>query len=801
MEQSELRQWEHKCIQEEAPECTASCPLHLDARLFVKEMGRGDRQAAYKVLAKAMPFPGILGRICDHPCELRCKRGEVEAPIAIGLLERTCVESTTRTGRIPLLPRRTERIAVLGGGLAGLSAAWDLLRKGFRVTLFEAREQLGGALLDYPANVLPRTVVEEELALLETLKGEVRLGETVDQERFEALCNEFDALFIDRETVATSALSLAQDAEGAIAVDPATGATEREGVFAGGSCRTYSPVGATYAGRKGALSIERFLQKAQMDAGRENEGPYQTRLFTNVEGIEPVPRVEPADSVGRYSDEEASEEAGRCIQCECMECVKVCLYLERYGAYPKKYARQVFNNERIIFGAARSKNQFINSCSNCGLCETVCPNDFHMGDLCLQSRRNMVEKKLMPTSFHEFALRDLAHSRSEAFALGRHQAGHSESAWLYFPSCQLCATAPGEVLASYDFLQEKLAGGVGILLGCCGAPAFWAGREELFRDNLAQLRRQWQELGKPRLITGCVTCQSIFTDHLPEIETAPLWPLLEGTGLPAEALRAQAATKVAIADPCMSRHLPEVQQSVRRIAEALGMEPDELALSDAKPECCGYGGLMYNANPKLAGEVIEHRLREIPPEGTKPFTQPQGWQRGRLQEGRDTAYYHSEIKDVDYLAYCAMCRDNLAAGGKRVSHLLEHLFPNVADADPAARGWISWSERRDNRVRVKTAVLRRLGEEAPPREETMQLEMSDEVRRRIDARRILEEDLRQTIAAAEASGRRLVHEKGFYRACHQPGNVTFWVDYQPTETGYRVYNAFSHRMRIVGVKS
>ena len=75
MEQDTLREWEHKCIQEEPPECTAACPIHVDARLFVKEMGRGDREAAFKVLARTMPFPGILARICDHPCELKCKRG------------------------------------------------------------------------------------------------------------------------------------------------------------------------------------------------------------------------------------------------------------------------------------------------------------------------------------------------------------------------------------------------------------------------------------------------------------------------------------------------------------------------------------------------------------------------------------------------------------------------------------------------------------------------------------------------------------------------------------------------------
>jgi len=245
-----------------------------------------------------------------------------------------------------------------------------------------------------------------------------------------------------------------------------------------------------------------------MGAGRENEGPFQTRLFTSIEGIDPTPRASPADVAKGFSDDEARLEAQRCLQCECMECVKVCLYLERYQGYPKKYARQVFNNERIIFGAAHTKNQFVNSCSTCGLCETVCPNDFYMGDLCLQARRTMVEQKLMPASFHEFALQDMAHSAGERFALCRHESGKEQSAWLYFPSCQLCATSPVEVLSSYRHLRDRLAGGVGIMLGCCGAPAYWAGRDDLFRKTLDALRQEWERMGRPRVITACSTCQS-----------------------------------------------------------------------------------------------------------------------------------------------------------------------------------------------------------------------------------------------------------------------------------------------------
>jgi Fe-S oxidoreductase len=681
MEKTELVAWEKKCIQEEPPECTSSCPLHVDARLFLKEIQKGDWDAAYKVLNKTMPFPGILGRICDHPCEERCKRGLVGGPIAIGALERLCVERYTGKKRVQLLPRKDHRIAVIGAGLAGITAAWDLLKKGFTVSVFEAGDRLGGSLWDIPEEILPREVITEDISVLEALNADIRLGARFDSSLFEQLCQEFEAVIIDREAMHGRDLSLTLDDKGLIAIDPATGATERHGVFAGGGTRfrgNYSPVMETLEGRKPALSIERLMQKVGLEFGRENEGPCSTRLYTSLEGIVPLPRIAPRDSIKRYTEEEALMEAKRCIQCECLECVKKCLYLERYKGYPKKYAREIFNNERMLLGAARQYNVFVNSCSTCGLCETVCPNDFYMGDLCLEARRTMVDQKFMPPSLHEFALQDMAHSNGELFTLCRHEPGKTESAWLYFPSCQLCGTTPGEVVSSYRYLRNRLSGGVGAMLHCCGAPAFWAGREDLFKEALDEIRASWAEMGKPRIITACSTCLNIFQEHVPEMKPVSLWDIMLEVSIP-DSARAHGTTgnTVGVVDPCATRHNPVEQKGIRRILKSLGIQIEELPLSGEMPECCGYGGLMYNANPALARDVVARR---------------------------------TTVSDNDYLAYCAMCRDNFASAGKRVSHLIEHLFPAVPGGDPAARSWISWSERRANRGRVKEMILRDLGE-------------------------------------------------------------------------------------------
>ena len=119
MEQHRLREWENQCIQEEAPWCQAACPLHIDARGFIRAASQGRWAEARKILEKTLPFAGILGRICDHPCERQCKRREAGDPVAIGTLERAVV--TPR--RIPAQGQAPAQPGQAGcGGRRGASA-------------------------------------------------------------------------------------------------------------------------------------------------------------------------------------------------------------------------------------------------------------------------------------------------------------------------------------------------------------------------------------------------------------------------------------------------------------------------------------------------------------------------------------------------------------------------------------------------------------------------------------------------------------------------------------------------------
>ncbi len=237
------------------------------------------------------------------------------------------------------------------------------------------------------------------------------------------------------------------------------------------------------------------------------------------------------DRTRGYSSDEARAEAGRCFQCECMECVKICEYLAHYKGYPKKYIRQIYNNLSIVMGQ-RHGNTFINSCSLCGLCKEVCPESLHMGEVCKAARAVMVNQGKMPPSAHEFALEDMTFSNSDKAALARHQPGTASSASLFFPGCQLAGSSPDHVVKTYEYLTHRLEGGVGLMLGCCGAPADWGGEVDAFSQVLNQFRNQWLNMGSPQLILACSSCYAVFKAHLPEARVVSLWEVMDRIGCP-----------------------------------------------------------------------------------------------------------------------------------------------------------------------------------------------------------------------------------------------------------------------------
>ncbi len=767
MDQKAWREIENRCTQEEAPPCSARCPIHVDARSFLREAGAGRWDEALQVLAAVMPFPRLLALICDHPCEEACKRREAGGPLSIGELERTAVRRGKFARRPAPLQKKTQRVGVVESGLSSLTVAFDLARKGYGVALLEPGERLGGNLREMPECLLPREIIEEEAAVLKELQVDVILSTGLDQTWSpDELRSRFDAVYLGFDGGVALLAHLAET----LCPDPSTAATNRQGVFVGGvnpEGQRYSPVSAVAEGRRAAISIDRFLQRVSLTAARDREGPYESRLHVSLEGVESRAAAPVKDPEGGYTEEEARAEAGRCIQCECMECVKQCIFLERFKGYPKRHIRQVSNDATMVLGARGPTRKLVNSCSLCDLCTVLCPNDIPMARVCMEGRKNLVEKEKMPLSAHDFALEDMASANSAKAALVCPEPGKEASRFLFFPGCQLAGIYPEHVLSVYAHLRSHLQGGVGLMVRCCGVPAKWAARDALFKEALERVEQDWKSLGRPTMIVACPTCYRTFKEGLPGVDLVSLWETLAETADRWAVAAPGSGRKVAVHDACTARHEKSMQEAVRFLLKKTGRIVEELPLSGGATECCGYGGLLSTANPPL---------------------------------GKEAARRRAASSASDFVAYCAMCRNALAAEGKRISHVLDFLFAS-AEEEPAARKACGWSERRENRYRLKKNLIGMLGKESErslEEYERILLQVSDDVSRRLEERRILREDVQKAIHHAEAQGERFIDPgTGRSLASFRPAQVTYWVEYSREGGAFRVHNAYSHRMEVV----
>ncbi|MCU0765650.1 MAG: FAD-dependent oxidoreductase, partial [Burkholderiaceae bacterium] len=180
--------------------CHGACPVNGDIAEWIGLARVRDFRGAWEVLTRHNPFPAIAGRICHHPCEAACNRAGFDESLAICKLERFVGDLALAEGWsfAPPAEERSERIAVVGGGPSGLSAAYQLRRQGYRVTLFESQREIGG-LMRYgiPPYRLARSVLDGEIARVVALGVELRCGEALatvaDLERLRL---DYDAVYL-----------------------------------------------------------------------------------------------------------------------------------------------------------------------------------------------------------------------------------------------------------------------------------------------------------------------------------------------------------------------------------------------------------------------------------------------------------------------------------------------------------------------------------------------------------------------------------------------------------------------------
>ena len=193
-----------RCLQCKKKPCVAGCPVNIDIPEFIKLIQEGHFLAAARKIKEQNNLPAICGRVCpqESQCEAKCVLARKGAPVAIGRLERFAADTEAKMGsvRVPLITeRKRERVAIVGAGPAGLTAAADLALSGYSVTIFEALHKPGGVLVyGIPQFRLPKEIVSRECEHLEKLGVEFRnnmpVGPSVTVPQM--LENGFDAVFI-----------------------------------------------------------------------------------------------------------------------------------------------------------------------------------------------------------------------------------------------------------------------------------------------------------------------------------------------------------------------------------------------------------------------------------------------------------------------------------------------------------------------------------------------------------------------------------------------------------------------------
>ncbi len=164
------------------PLCTLSCPLHVDARGYIRLIGLHEFEKALELITRDNPLPSVCGRVCTHPCELKCRRGAVDEPVSIRSLKDFVSDRITELTPPKPAKKHAKKVAVVGSGPSGLSCAYFLAQKGYSVTILEAKEHLGGMLYyGIPDFRLPKDVLEKDLEFIQKAGIEVKTNYKVGE--------------------------------------------------------------------------------------------------------------------------------------------------------------------------------------------------------------------------------------------------------------------------------------------------------------------------------------------------------------------------------------------------------------------------------------------------------------------------------------------------------------------------------------------------------------------------------------------------------------------------------------------
>ena len=372
----------------EAP-CQRLCAIHSEIPKMIREIKDEQFEEAIATVREDMAIPSILERFCNAPCEKGCRRAQHDDGVSIRHLTRFIADWDLKR-ETPYLPPVREstgkKIAIVGSGATGLSAAYYLTREGQACTVFEKSEQVGGRLRhsdDFDQSLMEDWVIDGEVRVLKLMGVDFKTGRTLGGElSLESLQADFDAVVLtlgatDNEALETIGIPVT---EKGIKINPKTAMTGVKGVFAAGnlvkakmpilkSVQVAKQMAMCASQHANGEPISGIVEMYNHMMGRLQEG--EIDIF--VTGTDPIARVVPENlEVEGYDLADAKLEGGRCMHCDCRashDC-SLRIYSDEYSAKQTMFKgeqRAYYSHVNQNAGAVYESGK----CIKCGLCVQV----------------------------------------------------------------------------------------------------------------------------------------------------------------------------------------------------------------------------------------------------------------------------------------------------------------------------------------------------------------------------------------------------------------------------------------------
>jgi ferredoxin len=361
--------------------CSFGCPAQMNIPQMLRQIAAGQFREALITVKADIALPAVLGRICPAPCEKVCRRGNLDGAVTICELKRIVADADLEAAESylpPCRPASGKSVALVGGGPAGLAAAYHLRQAGHAATIFDDNAELGGMLgREIPEEKLPREVLQREIDQVLRLGIETRLKTRVGRDvSLTELQSQYDAVVI---TVGWTAAEQAPlwgigISGGGIAVKRRTYETNLSGVFAAGNAlrgQGTTCIRSVADAKEASIAVDQYLSGGAVTG---TSPPFTTRIGRMAHdelvqlsvGTAQAPRVQ-----GSVASSAAGEQAARCLLCDC-RAVTTCRlrrYSAQYGADPRR-----FKGERRIYEQDIRHADILfepGKCIDCGLCVQI----------------------------------------------------------------------------------------------------------------------------------------------------------------------------------------------------------------------------------------------------------------------------------------------------------------------------------------------------------------------------------------------------------------------------------------------